>query len=53
MIKIIDILDSSPAGGQSFPSTLTSERQKTIQVSSSTKVTTEKEESVFDTFREI
>lgn len=53
MIKIIDIPYSSPAGGQSFPSIPTSERQQTLQVSSSTKVTKEKEEIVFDTFKEI
>lgn len=42
-IKIIDILDSSLAGGKSFPSTPTSERQQTLQVYSSKKVTKEKE----------
>lgn len=53
VIKVIDIPYSSLVGGQSFPSTPTSERQQTIKVSSSTKVTKEKEEIVFDTFREI
>ena len=53
MINITDILDSSLAGGQSFPSTLISKRQQSLQVSLSSKVTEVKEETIFDTFIEI
>ena len=42
MIKMIDIPYPSPVGGQSFSFTPTLERQQTIQVSSSTKVTKRK-----------
>lgn len=53
VINLTDIPDSSPIGGQSFPATPISERQQSLQVSSSTNVTGEKEEIVFDTFWEI
>lgn len=53
VINLSDIPDSFPNGGQSLPTTPISKRQQFLQVSTSTNVTREKEETVFDTFREI
>lgn len=53
IINLNDIPDSSPTGVQSLPSTPIKERQQYLQVSTSTNVTREKEETIFDTSREI
>ena len=53
VINLSDIPNSSPTGCKSLPSTPISEIHQPLQVSTSTNVTGEKEEIVFDTSREI
>lgn len=53
IINLSVIPGSSPAGVQSFPTTPNSERKQTLQIPTSTNVIGEKEDTIFDTFREI
>ena len=53
IINISYVLDSSLARSQSFPTTPISEKQQTLQFSTSTNVIGEMEETIFDTFIKI